>query len=161
MIEYPQVVLFGSIQGAWRETHIIPVLEELKLSYFNPVLPGDWTRENGDQEAELMAHCETIIMVINDTRPGFTSLAETGWAALGAQQRGQHFILQMDRHCEFNLPESLRQTNDGQDLAKQMRHYVNASRHLVYCHAQQFQLERFHLVEDLDGVVATLRSIYV
>jgi hypothetical protein len=33
----PQVVLFGSIGGGWREQHIIPVLE------------NGWTRQSGDQ----------------------------------------------------------------------------------------------------------------
>ena len=31
----------GSISGGWREQHIIPVLEELGVSYYNPV------QENG------------------------------------------------------------------------------------------------------------------
>lgn len=63
MTDYPQVVLFGSIYGGWRESPIIPVLEELGVSYYHPFQEGGWTRESGDREAEVMARCETIVNV--------------------------------------------------------------------------------------------------
>ena len=162
MGNYPQVALFGSVQGGWRETHIIPVLDALKVSYFDPTaFAGDWTKERGDYEAEVMARCETIVMVLNRTSLAFSGLAETGWAALGAVERGQHFILQIDLETDYELPDSLRDLNTAQDLRRQMRHYTTASRHLVFKHAQEFRLDRLHLVDDLAGVAAALREIYL
>ena len=160
MADYAQVVLFGSIGGGWRESHIIPVLEELGVTYYDPVLSGVWNKSDGDREADAMAHCETIVMVINRTSPGFSGLAESGWAALGAMQRSQHFILQVDQDCDYELPESIREVEGSADIHRQMRHYITASRHLVYQHARQFTLDRLHLVDDLDGVAAKLREIY-
>jgi hypothetical protein len=161
-MDYAQVVLFGSIQGGWRESHVIPTLEALGVTYFNPVITdGDWTPAHGDIEAEIMANCETIVMVINCVAPSFSALAETGWAALGALHRGQHFILQVDQGCAFELPEALRAAAGGQNLDKQMQHYIRASRYLVNQHARYFQLDRLHVVDDLEGVVAQLREIYI
>ena len=159
MGEYPQVVLFGSIGGGWREDHIIPVLDELGVTYFNPV--GDeWTKDMGDREADMMAHCETIVIVINTLRPSFTGLAETGWAALGAAQRGQHLILQIDEDMTIDFPDSIRHTEDGAEFARLMQHWATSSRYLVLRHARYFDLDRLHLVDDLDGVAAALRTIY-
>ncbi len=160
-MDYPQVVLFGSIWGGWRETHIIPVLEALGVSYFNPIPPsGEWDKTRGELEAEVMAHCETIVMMFNCSSPGFGGLAETGWAALGAMQRGQHFILQIDQDCDYELSDTILAVAGGQDLQRQLQHYITATRHLVYHHAQHFQLDKLHLVDDLDGVIAKLREIY-
>src|ERR1700682_3800918 len=92
----PQVVLFGSIAGEWRERQIIPVLNELGVTYYNPAKPDGWTHQAGDVEAQYMARCETVVMVFNASSPSFAALAETGWAALGCVTRNQHFILQID-----------------------------------------------------------------
>jgi DNA-binding beta-propeller fold protein YncE len=50
----PQVVLFGSIYGDWRERHVIPVLTELNVTYYNPLQPQGWTHQVGDIEAEYV-----------------------------------------------------------------------------------------------------------
>jgi hypothetical protein len=161
MDAYPQVILFGSIGGSWREDHIIPVLEELGVTCYNPISPtGWWSKDLGDREAEVMAHCETIVMVINRTTPAFTSLAETGWAALGAAVRGQQFILQMDVEYPMTLPDAIRHTADGQEVEKALQHWATSSRYLVYNHAKQFNLPNLHLVDDMTGVIATLRTLY-
>ncbi len=160
MTAYPQVVLFGSTMGNWREDHIIPVLDELGVTYFDPTGANNWVTDMGDNEAEMMAHCETIVMVINTLNPSFTSLAETGWAALGAVERGQHFILQVDENFTYELPAPLRQAAGGAELEELMRHYTISSRYLVLRHARYFQHERLHLVDNLDGVIARLRTIY-
>jgi hypothetical protein len=160
MADYPQVVLFGSIGGDWREQFIIPLLEQLGVTYFNPVRAEGWAKQWGDREAEVMAHCETIVMVINKVRPSFTSLAETGWAALRAVQRDQHFILQIDLDYAPNLPESIRHTEDGQRVEKLLKHWTVSSRYLVHQHAKQFGIPTLHLVDDMDSVLATLRDIY-
>jgi hypothetical protein len=160
MADYPQVALFGSIGGGWREQFVIPLLEELEVSYFNPVSDSDWNPQLGGYEAEVMANCETIVMVINRTRPAFTALAETGWAALGAAQRGQHFILQVDLDYAPNLPETIRHTQDGQRVEKLLKHWTASSRYLVHHHAKQFDISTMHIVEDIQGVLATLHDIY-
>jgi hypothetical protein len=161
MTDYPQVILFGSIYGDWREKYVIPLLEELGVSYYNPLSPtGVWYEELGDREIEVMAHCETIIMVVNIETPAFASLAETGWGALGAARRGQNFILQIDMDYPYRLPDSLRQSAEGQELEQALQGWITRSRYLVKGHASQFDLETMHLVEDMDGVLAALRQIY-
>ena len=121
---------------------------------------ASWETPLGDNEAEMMAHCETIVMVINNLRPSFTSLAETGWAALGAVQRGQHFILQVDENFTYELPAPLRQAAGGAELEEEMRHYTTSSRYLVLRHARYFKHDRLHLMDDINGVIAQLRAIY-
>jgi hypothetical protein len=103
----PQVVLFGSIHGEWRERHVIPVLTELGVTYYNPVQPLGWSQKAGDIEAEYMAGCETVVMVFNKTLPTFAGLAETGWAALGCMERRQHFIVQIDLDYVLRLPSAI------------------------------------------------------
>jgi hypothetical protein len=75
-------------------------------------------------------------------------------------QRGQHFIVQVDQDCDYELPAAIREVEGSQDLHKQLQEYITRSRHLVYRHAQQFKLDRLYLVDDLDGVAAKLREIY-
>jgi hypothetical protein len=160
MTTYPQVVLYGSTSGNWREEHIIPVLDELGVTYFDPTGANSWVTDMGDHEAEMMAHCETIVMVINTVNPSFASLAETGWAALGAIERGQHFILQVDESFDYKLPAPIRQAAGGAELEELMRHYTTSSRYLVRQHARNFKHDRLHVVDNLDGVAAQLRTIY-
>lgn len=160
MNDYPQVILFGAIGGGWREQWIIPVLDELGVTYYNPIQEDGWTPEAGDREADVMAHCETIVMVINKTSPAFTSLAEAGWAALGAVQRRQHFILQIDLDYTYPLPDSILQIAEGQRLQAWLQHWVSSSRYLVYKHAQQFNIPTMHLVTNMEDVIGKLREIY-
>ena len=160
MPEMPQVVLFGSIGGHWREQFIIPVLEALNVTYYNPNQGVEWTPAIGDHEAEVMAHCETIVMVINNTSPSFGGLAETGWAALGAAQRGQHFILQIDLDYQYQLADTLRHSGDGAELEKSLNHATQASRYLAYRHAQQFKLSTLYVANHINAVIARLREIY-
>jgi hypothetical protein len=124
----PQVVLFGSIYGDWRERHIIPVLAELDVTYFNPVQPQGWTHQAGDIEVEYMARCETVVMVFNKTLPAFAALAEAGWAALGCVQRNQHFILQIDLEFLLHLPAELTALQAGQQLERDLQGWATRSR---------------------------------
>lgn len=162
MTDYPQVVLFGTIPGGWREKYIIPVLDELGVSYYNPVAPDDgwWTKDLGDKEVEVMANCETIIMVFNKYSPSFTGLAEAGWAALGAYQRGQNFIMQVDLEYKVMFPPALREIAEGRNLNKRLQHWVTSGRHLVHHHAKSFEIETMHIVDDIPAVITCLRGIY-
>jgi hypothetical protein len=156
----PQVALFGSIGGEWRERYVIPVLIELGVTYYNPVRPSGWTRESGDIEADRMARCETVVMVFNRTLPAFTALAETGWAALGCVARNQNFILQIDLDCPVHLSPALASMHEGEQLERRLQHSTTSSRYMVYKHARAFQHPRLHLVEDVAGVAAKLRELY-
>ena len=161
MSAIPQVVLFGSIFGNWREQHIIPVLTELDVTYYNPVQPLGWTHQAGDIEAECMARCETVVMVFNRTLPSFAALAETGWAALGCVERNQHFILQIDLEFPLHLRPELSALPAGEQLERDLQGYATRSRFLVHKHARQFKHPRLHLVEDVPAVAAKLREIYL
>jgi hypothetical protein len=159
-MDYPQVVLFGSIYGDWRENVIIPVLEELGVTYYNPVSETGWNKNLGDREADVMAHCETIIMVFNRTSPSFTSLAEAGWAALGAHVRGQTFIMQIDHDYTYQLPPALRDNADADEVRAWMQHWVTSSRYLTVKHAKEFNLPTLHIADTLDDIAAILRVKY-
>lgn len=156
----PQVVLFGSIGGGWREQHVIPVLEELGVTYFNPTQEHGWTHQSGDIEVEVMATCETVVMPINTTTPAFTSLAETGWAALGCALRNQHLILQIDLDYSIKLDPAITASEAGQQLQRALQHSATSSRYLVYKHATAFRHPRLHIVPDMAAVAAKLREIY-
>ena len=54
MQDYPQVALFGSIGGEWREEQVIPLLEKLNVTYYDPSdLEGTWTQVHGTREADV------------------------------------------------------------------------------------------------------------
>jgi hypothetical protein len=156
----PQVVLFGSIHGEWRERHVIPVLTELGVTYYNPVQPLGWSQKAGDIEAEYMAACETVVMVFNKTSPALAGLAETGWAALGCMERRQHFILQIDLDYVLHLPAAITAIPAGERLEKDLQGWATRSRYLAHRHASKLENPRLHLVEDVPSVVAKLREIY-
>lgn len=155
----PQVALFGVIGGGWREA-LIPFLQAHGISYYNPLDHGEWTPAHGTCEAEVMAGCETIVMVFNDSSPSFAGLAEAGWAALGAQVRGQHFILYVGPGPAWELPAALMQHEEVARFKTHLEHWTTASRDLVQKHARAFDLDGLHIVDDLDGVADALRAIY-
>ncbi len=156
----PQVVLLGSIPGERRERHVIPVLTELGVTYYNPVQPLGWTQKAGNVEAEYMARCETVVMVFNKTLSAFAALAETGWAALGCIERQQHFILQIDLDYVVRLPPAVTAIPAGEQVEKDLQGWATRSRYLVHRHASKLKNPRLHLVQDVAAVVAKLREIY-
>lgn len=144
----PQVILFGSISGGWREQHIIPVQE------------NGWTHQSGDIEAEVLAACETIVIPINQISLAFTALAEIGWAAAGCALRNQHLILQIDLDYPVSLAPDITASDAGKSLERALQHYATSSRYLVYKHAMAFNHPRLHIVPDMAGIAAKLREIY-
>jgi hypothetical protein len=160
MSTIPQVVLFGSIYGDWRERYVIPVLTELDVTYYNPVQPQGWTQQSGDIEAEYMARCETVVMVFNKILFSFAGLAEAGWAALGCVERNQHFILQIDLEFPLHLPPELTAMRAGERLERELQDWATRSRYLVHKHAREFRHPRLHMVDDVLAVAAKLREIY-
>lgn len=162
MQSYPKVGLFGSIQGGWREDHVIPLLKELGVSYFHPGASSEgWTQVMGLREADVLENCETIVMVINDSTPGFGGLAEAGWSALGANTRGQNFILYVQTEYHFDAPFPLQWIPAGKKLAHSMEDYAKRTRFLVSQHAKRFKhIPGLFVVDDIEGVVKSLKDLY-
>jgi hypothetical protein len=162
--EYPQVILFGSIFGDWRERYIIPVLDERGVTYYNPISPtGKWYKDLGNREAEMMEHGETIIMHFTPDLPSFAGLAETGWGALSAVQRKQTFILSIPKE-EYHqpMPWWVKFIPPMKNMSKSIEDYANRSRFLVDAHARRLAPGNEHLimVNDINAVADALRKLY-
>ncbi len=159
----PQVALFGSIVGEWREEHIIPLLDELGVTYFHPGQQGSpWTEEMGRHEAQVMARAETVVMVFLHYTPAFGGLAEAGWAAARAVQRGQTFILYVPGGFVLDVPGWFRHVPIVRMLVKVIEENANRARFLVSEHARQLAAECEHIIvaDSLDAVVEALRQRY-
>jgi hypothetical protein len=147
--EDAQVFLMGTIGGAyedpnrdcWREELVQPVLEELGVTYFNPVV-SVWTEESAEIEARVIAQAETIVLVITAAHPSIGSLAESGWAVLSAIEREQTIII-------YIAPDSA-----NEDSWRARRIVLSQARPLAE------NLDNVMIVDSLDGVVAALRQVY-
>lgn len=143
-----QVFLMGTVGGdyddpardCWREHIVQPVLNELGVSYFNPVV-ANWTEENAETEARVIAQAETIVLVITETSPSIGSLSESGWAVLSALERDQHIIVYIAPHSSDEESRRARQIVISQapslaaryeqiTWAESMEEVVQALRHL-------------------------------
>jgi|GEM_PF-1680391 len=144
-----QVFLMGTIGGdyndpgrdCWRENTIQPVLHELGVSYYNPVVEN-WSEENAREEAEAIENAETIVLVITENHASIGSLAESGWAVLSALERDQIVILYIA---------------DTQDNIDSQR-----ARQIVLSQVTTLAPELDFLihVDSLDDVIATLQDLY-
>ena len=147
--ENAQVFLMGTIGGdyadpnrdCWREHVVQPVLDELGVTYFNPVV-DNWTAENAAIEARVIANAETIVLVITETSASIGSLSESGWAVLSALERDQTIII-------YISPES-----DDAESSRARKIVLSQARTLAG------DLENVYLVDSLDAVVSTLHEIY-
>ncbi len=160
---YPQVALFGAMGGGWREAHVIPALEALGVTYHDPTIHGRaWTEADGLREAEVMAHAETIVMVFPAGSPAFGGLAETGWAAASAHQRGQTFILHVAPDFTWEVAGWLRRLPGARGLVAQVEEYGVRARALVADHARRLAgtTDRLIVAESMAEVVAALRRRY-
>jgi len=161
--KYPQVGLFGSIAGDWREEHVIPLLKRLNVSYFHPGLQDEkWTQVMGLREADVLENAETIIMVINHSSPGFGGLAEAGWAALGAATRGQTFILYIPMGYKFEIQGFDAMIPPARKYADMIDDYAGRTRYLVHEHAKRFekQVNNLYVVENIEEMLALLKQQY-
>lgn len=155
-----QVVLFGSVGGNWREDHVIPLLDELGVSYFNPVV-DNWTPDMAQREAEAMKSCETVLIVINGETPSFSGVAESGWAAFGAFQRKQTFIFcVLSDEYKKPIPFYLRPIPFVRELVRHYEHSANSLRHLMVEHAKNFNIESMFIVDKIDDLLTVLRKQY-
>lgn len=147
--EPAQVFLMGTVGGSyedpnrdcWREDVVQPILDELGVSYFNPVI-SDFTDEDAEREARAIANAETIILVITSTSPSVSSLAESGWAVVSALERDQTVIAYIE-------PES---ENDDSQRARTI--VLAQSSTLVD------SLEQVVFVDDLDELVEAIYQRY-
>lgn len=161
--KYPQVGLFGSIAGDWREEHVIPLLKRLGVTYFHPGAgEGNWTQVHGLREADVLENAETIIMVINHSSPGFGGLAEAGWAALGAATRGQTFILYIPMNYKFEISGMDAIFPPAKKYAAMIDDYAGRTRYLVYEHAKRFQkqVNNLYVVESIEEMLEILKQQY-
>jgi hypothetical protein len=160
---YPQVALFGSTVGDWREKHIIPVLESLGVSYFHPgASQTTWTEEMGEQEAVVLAKAETIVMVVNTISPAFGSLAETGWMAVGCLQRGQTYILHVEMDYHVTPPAWYWLIPGMTGRLRAIEDYSNRARFLAKEHGSLLakEIPNLYVVESMADIVALLRQKY-
>ncbi len=129
------VGLFGTCGNSkWRD----PVMEALKnagIKSFNPVV-DNWTPECAKIEAEHLATDRVILFVVTGETEGFGSLAETGWAYLGAIARGQKV---------FFVIEDFPDGNPKSD--------ANRARVLVRAHMVKNSITVFATIEEATQVV--------
>ena len=85
--------LFGTCGGSkWRDS-FIQKFEELKIAYFNPLVP-DWIEEYAGIEAEHLVEDEIILFPVTDETFGFGSLAETGYSISQAlRSNSERFVV--------------------------------------------------------------------
>lgn len=147
--EDAQVFLMGTVGGdyedpnrdCWREDIVQPVLDELGVTYYNPVV-SNWTEENAEVEARVIAQAETIVLVITETSPSIGSLSESGWAVLSALERGQTIIVYIDPTSDDEVSWRARQIIISQAPSLAAQH------------------EQVIWVNSLDEVVQALRTLY-
>lgn len=148
-VENAQVFLMGTIGGdysdpkrdCWRENIVQPVLEDLGVSYFNPVVEN-WSSENAEIEARAIASADTIVMVITDTHSSIGSLSESGWALLSAIERKQTLIA-------YIAP-----TQENRDSERARKIVLSQARTL------ESQIDNFYLVESLDELIIVVQGLY-
>ena len=72
-----RIYLGGTCNGSrWREDRVIPVLEQLNIDYFNPIV-DDW--DDSARKNELYQRnkgCDTLLYVITPKMQGVYSIAE-------------------------------------------------------------------------------------
>ena len=71
----PRVFLGGTCnESKWRE-QLMPMLDEIGFSYFNPVVP-DWTPECQQEELRQREECPIVLYVLTPKMSGVYSIAE-------------------------------------------------------------------------------------
>ena len=111
----PERIFLGGTCGrsTWRE-ELIPVLEEKKFSYFNPVVP-DWTPECIEiEDREKNELCNTHLYIITPEMSGVYSIAEmvnSVWECISSGS-GFVWIGIMEDGWESHQKKSLQATLD-------------------------------------------------
>ena len=87
------VGLFGSYGATdWRNDIAIPLLTSAQVDYFDPTVEH-WDEEARQAEAHHAAHDRVLLMIITGGATSFATLAESGWLALQAVERGQKLVV--------------------------------------------------------------------
>ncbi len=162
-ITYPQVVLFGSMTAGWHENVIIPLLEQLGVTYYHPSPQGgDWNEDKGKSEALVMQQAETIVIVIEASSSSFASLAETGWAAASSAVRGQRLILYIMRDYHPHIPLWMRFFPPLRRFFRTIENASRRARFLALQHAERLRgdIPSLIICDNLEGVRQELINIY-
>jgi Nucleoside 2-deoxyribosyltransferase like len=89
------IFLMGSAGSSnWRET-FKAACQTAGLNCFDPVVPV-WDAEAQAREIAALEKAKVVVMAITQDTASVGSLAESGWVALSALQRGQAFGLFID-----------------------------------------------------------------
>ncbi len=162
-ITYPQVVLFGSMTAGWREEIMIPLLEQLGVTYYHPSpRGGDWHEDKGKSEALVMQHAETIVIVIDANSSSFASLTETGWAAASSAVRGQRVILYIAPDYRPHIPLWMRFFPPLRRVFRTIEDASRRARFLVLQHAERLRgdIPGLIICDSVENVRQELINIY-
>lgn len=87
-----EVFLMGTAgTSRWREP-FKAACDANGVTYYDPIVPV-WDEDARHRETDALQRAAVVVMAITDETPSIGSLAESGWAALSALQRGQSFGL--------------------------------------------------------------------
>lgn len=139
MTQLQEVVgLFGTAGNSTWRNGVIERLYAEGIATFNPVV-DDWTPDLAEVEAQHLATDRVILLVITDDTESFGSLAETGWAALSAEQHGQNVFLVV------------------QDFGDEANSDANRIRKLVKAHAKEAGVPVY---DDIDTAVTEVIKVF-
>lgn len=86
----------GSPDSTWRQD-FIKMCDASGIKYFNPQKSGDsWTEEDAALEAHHLARDKVIIIPVTTETHGYASIAECGFAMLGAMLRDQELAIYIE-----------------------------------------------------------------
>lgn len=113
------VSLFGTCNNSnWRE-EVMSRLAAANIEFFNPVVP-DWKPEHAVNEAKHAAEDAVIMLVITGETTSIASMAESGWLAAHAIQRGQSLVMVLqDMPAETEPVDDTKRNNKARNLLRQ------------------------------------------
>ncbi len=157
-----EVFLMGTAGAShWREP-LKAAFDANGITYYDPIVPV-WDEEARRREADALQRAAVVVMAITDETPSIGSLAESGWAALSALQRGQAFGLYVDpAHAEKEITSTnvtgwlIDTLLGGRDRVDEEVAGGKRARKLVSSHAARLQLQfpdlNLYLATSLDDL---------
>lgn len=133
------VGLFGTCGSSKWRAPIMTQLDLVGIKYFNPVVE-DWTPECRANEVHHASTDKVIVTVITGETEGVGSLAELGWMALGAKERGQYLVIFIEDHPD-------KSNNKVRDLVR--KYIIDAEE----------SMPQLYLVNSVEEIVPTVIDI--
>lgn len=97
-----RVFLGGTANGStWRDD-IIPLLDNAEVSYFNPIVDGEWTEADKERELSERDRCDFCLYTITPKMVGVYSIAEVVDDSVKRPKKVILTVLQKDGENEFN-----------------------------------------------------------